>query len=611
MFNLNRMFIRLFLLFLCALFAGSLHAAPHHNGGGPQDLTYQNEDSDETGDAELTAPPPVLRAAPSVITTGPMGSSPLTPPPLISAPVMTPTIIAAPSKEDAVERGELAAPVLTAYGVLDERSGALPMDAWRTLTYHDALAVLTNTTQRVNSGNGNLILNDVLRVAALSRTYEPTGPADLAASYFNARIMAAQAAGDSDGALALFRTRPDTFKVADWQAFIEQEVRQRRFAEVCAISADKLVQDLSPFAQKMSILCDIKNGKAEPARLHLDLLREANDGDTLFLELAERALNPNFVSKSKQVLKLENVSTLHVAALTLGKPKLKPEQIDKLMNPAQPILLDVPLLGNNAADAQRLKYAEGFARSGQLTAKDYQSILASIKFPPKAIAQFRTNPESLLTVPEKEWPAPLRRAAALRAIAEEDNNTQKAHIIAAAMAGLTNADVLGPLGDALMANVSGMSPLPDNVAAASAMARLLLLRNTQDAGSWWRLASASPANREALLPIFPLALLRGVIKEDDRNTWFENYSRTQAMSAEKKNLNLAMVKILGVMLPSDEDSQLAAQNVFPAMHPIDKRLDVLIGNLGTGNSNGVLRALIALRGMHQDALAEKLALLNL
>lgn len=614
------MSIRLILALLCTLIAGSLHAAPHA-AGGPQDLTYQNDEGEEVDETELAAPPPVLRVPPYVVTTGPMGSSPLTTPqvsaaPLAPPPVMSPTIIAAPTREETVERGELAAPVLTAYGILDERSGSLPMDAWRTLTYHDAIAVLTNATQRVNSGNSNRILNDVLRVAALSRTYEPSGNinsggADLAASFFNARIMAAQAAGDSDGALALFRSRPDTFKMQDWQAFIETEVRQRRFGDVCAISADKLIQDLSPFAQKMSILCDIKNGKAEPARLHLDLLREANDGDALFLELAERALNPNVVSqdflkKGKQVLKLENLSTLHIAALSLGKPKLKPEQVDRLMVSPQPILLDVPM-----TDAQRLKYAESFARAGQLTAQDYQSILASIKFPAKAIAQFRTNPESLLTVPEKEWPAPLRRAAALRAIAEEDNNTQKAHIIAAAMAGLTNADVLGPLGDALLANVSGMSALPDNVAAASSMARLLLLRNDPDAASWWRLASASPSNREALLPIFPLALLRGVVKDDDRNVWYEHYGRTQAMSAEKKNLNMAMIKILGVMLPSNEESQLTAQNVFPAMNPIDKRLDSLMENLATGNSDGVLRALITLKVMRQDALAEKLALLNL
>ncbi|MDX1922989.1 MAG: hypothetical protein SFW65_07665, partial [Alphaproteobacteria bacterium] len=301
------MILRFFLVLLCALFASSLHAAAR-NGGGPQDLIYQNEvnhneEGEEVDESELVEPPPIIRTPPAVITTGPMGTSPLTTPapiaapPVASAPLMAPTIIAAPTREEKVERGELAAPVLTYYGVLDERSGSLPMDAWRTLTYHDAIAVLTNATQRVNAGSSNSILNDVLRVAALSRTYEPSGPADLASSYFNARIMAAQAAGDSGGALALFRTRTDTFKMQDWQAFIETEIRQRRFADVCAISADKLAQDLSPFAQKMSILCDIKNGNAEPARLHLDLLREANDGDPLFLELAERALNPNVVSK--------------------------------------------------------------------------------------------------------------------------------------------------------------------------------------------------------------------------------------------------------------------------------------------------------------------------
>ncbi len=645
------MLIRFILALLWVCYASPLYAAAHVVGG-PQDITYQNEagqneagqnyEGEEADESALATPPPVLRAAPTIITTGPMGTSPLTvpmtaampaptfvqtpvPPPVPPpVPMTAPTIITGPSvmgtsRGDAVERGELAAPVLTTYGVLDERSGALPMDVWRTLTYRDALAVLATATQRVMSGSGNVILSDVLRVAALSRTYEPSGPtglggADLASAFFNARVMAAQAAGDRDGALTLFRQRPGSFKLQDWQSFIENEIRQRRFTDVCAISADKLAQDLSAFAQKVSILCDIKDGHAETARLHLDLLREAasgqGDGDTLFLELAERALNPNVTSKSKQApkqdMKLENLSTLHIAAITLGKPKLKPEQIDRLMSPAYPILLDVPM-----ADAPRLKYAESFARAGQLSSQDYQGILASMKFPVKAIAQFRRNPESLLTVPEKEWPPALRRAAALQAISDEDNHAQKARIITAAMAGLTNADLLGALGDSLLAQISDVAALPDNLAAAPAMARLLLLRGNPEAANWWRLASASPANREVLLPIFPLALLRGVIHDDDRTTWFENYGRTQLLSAEKKSQNLAMIKLLGVMLPSDEESQLAAQGVLPDAQAIDKRMDALMSNLEQGSSEALLRALMALKAMHQNALAEKLVLLNL
>lgn len=627
------MLTRFIFSLLCILAAGMASAAPR-NTAMPQDLTYQNEDTAQNDEgegegedeADLAVPPPVMRTAPAVIMTGPMGNSPLATPPVQRAPAYdapvynppsyssgvqampmpAPVVIAPPSREPVVEQNQLAAPVLTYYGILDERSGSLPMDAWKSLTYAEAVGALTSASQRVSSGNGNGVLNELLRAAALSRTYEPSGTPELAISFFNARIMAAQATGDRDGALALLRTQPGTFKLQDWQSFIENEVRQRRFADVCAISSDKLAQDTSAFAQKMSILCDIKGGKNDTARLHLDLLREANDGDTLFLELAERALNPNVTPKSKQPLKLENLSTLHVAALSLGRPKLKPEQIDRLMSPAQPLLLDVAM-----SDAQRLKYAEQFARSNQISAQDYQGILASVKFPPKSIEQFRANPASLLTVPEKEWPASLRRAAALRAIHDEDNAGQKAHIITAAMAGLSNADLLGPLGDSLLAETHGMTALPDNVAAAPAMARLLLLRGNGEAANWWRLASAAPANRDALLPLFPLALLRGVLSDDDRNVWFERYGRTQLFSVEKKNFNLAMVKILGVMLPSNEDSQLAAQNVFPATGPNDKRMDVLLNNVAQGTSDAVLRALLALKAMRQNALAEKLALYNL
>ncbi len=589
---------RLVLFLMCACVAGVLHAAPTTLSVS-QD--YEEEES-EPSELNLAVPDPVLRGVPSLVTSGPMGHSPLTQP----APGFAPTVIAAPSHEEAVERNSLAAPVLTTYGVLDERSGSLPMDVWKTLTYRDALAVLTTYTQRVVAGHANAMVNDMLRVAALSRTYEPIGSAELAGAYFNARVMAAQMSGDTDGALALFRMQPSSFNVQDWQTFIENEVRLRHMADVCAISADKLAQDISPFAQKMSIVCDIKNGKAETARLHLDLLREAKDGDALFLELAERALNPGVVLKNKHPLKLEQLSTLQVAALTLGKSKLKPEQMDRLMEFAQPLLLDVPM-----GDAQRLGYAETFARRHRITAQDYQAILASVTFPSKAIAQFRARPETLLTVPEKEWPAPLRRAAAFRAMAEEDNPTQKAHIVAAAMAGLSNADLLGPLGDCFLASVAELEALPDTVAAAPAMARLLLARGNPQGASWWRLASASPENRDALLPIFPLALLRHVIKEDDLPVWFERYGRTQTLSGEKKNITLAMVKILGVMLPSDEDSRLAAQGVFPATHAIDRRMDVLMGNIASATSEALLRALLALKAMRQNALAEKWVVLNL
>ncbi|NDE91380.1 MAG: hypothetical protein EB059_09665 [Alphaproteobacteria bacterium] len=569
------LFLRLFFLIL-----GLLLAAPLHAAGIPQALVHDNIGDDET--PVLARPPQGLRV-----------------------PAMAPA-----RRDDDVEKNELAAPVLTNYGVLNENSGSMPMDIWKPFSYLEATAVLHNATQNMLSGNSTIVLKNALRAAALSKTYEPSGNlensgAENANSFFNARIFAAQATGDSEGALALLQKRPEAFKLQEWQNFIDNMLRMGSYDEACALMTEKLVADNSSYTQKLGVLCDIKAGKPDAARLHLDVLREAGETDSLFLDLAERALNPSVVPKAKQAQKLENLGTLHLATIALGKIKLKPEMIDGLMSPPAPLLLDISM-----SDAQRMKFAEGFARTRLISTADYNAILTSLKFPGKAITQFRSNPETLLTVPEKEWPAPLRRAAALRAIAEEENSAQKAHIIAAALPGFTNADLLGVVGDVLIANSTGIAALPDNAAAAPALARLLLLRGDKDGVNWWRMAGAAPAMREHVLPLFPLVLLRDALSEDERALWFERYGRTQALSGEKKSFNLALVKILGVMLPSDVDSQLAAQNVFPTLHATDKSIVALLSNLTRDGNDATLRALLTLKTMRQDRLAEALVLLK-
>lgn len=589
-----------------------LYHAPYHTAAGaPQDLVYDDANEgegvniDTQTDEQLATPnmpTPLTSSPPRVMQTPPqpmgiMGGY---------APAMNP-----PSplrRTDYVEKNELAAPVLTNYGILDEKTGSLPMDIWKPFSYSEAAALLNNSTHTVNSGAANAVFKDVLRLAGLSKTYEPSGTAENANAFFVARVMAAQAAGDSAGALALAKTRETAFKPLEWQMFIEEELRQRRVVDACVLAAQYVPSTSGVFGQKMGILCSIKDGKHDEARLALDLFREAGDGDALFLELAERALAPNVNPKDskKAPPKYDNLSVLQVAAIAIGRVKLKTDNIEGLMTPPQPMLLDIAM-----GDVQRIKLAEQFARSRQIASDVYNAVIGGVKFPAKAIEKFRSNPETLLTVPEKEWPAPLRRAAAIRAIIEEENAAQKAHIIAAALPGFSNADLLGALGDSLEADVSGLAALPDNLAAAPAMARLLLLRGNKDAQSWWRLASAAPANREALLPLFPLALLRGVMSEDERTIWFEQYGRTQAFSGDKKNFNLAMIKSLGVLMPSNVESQLASQNVLPAGNANDGRLNMLLSNISRDANDAVLRAVLALKAMRQDALAEKLVLLKL
>ncbi len=591
-----------------AAHAQAPHQAPYRAAAGvPQDLVVDDANEgegvniDTQTDEQLATPnfpshPPVMQTAPQ-----PMGYAPA-----MAAPPPPSSSIG--RRADYVEKNELAAPVLTHYGILDEKTGSLPMDIWKTFSYSEAAALLNNSTHTVNTGNANAVFKDVLRLAGLSKTYEPSGTPETANAFFVARVMAAQAAGDSAGALALAKTRAAAFKPLEWQVFIEEELRQRRVVDACVLAAQYTPATSSAFGQKMGILCSIKDGKADEARLALDVLREAGDGDALFLELAERALAPNVNPKDskKAPPKYDNLSVLQVAAIAIGRVKLKTDNIEAVMVPPQPMLLDIAM-----GDVQRIKLAEQFARSRQIASDVYNAVISGVKFPAKAIEKFRSNPETLLTVPEKEWPAPLRRAAAIRSIIEEENAAQKAHIIAAALPGFSNADLLGALGDSLEADVAGLAALPDNLAAAPAMARLLLLRGNKDAQSWWRLASAAPANREALLPLFPLALLRGVMSDDERNAWFENYGRTQAFSGDKKNFNLAMVKHLGVLMPSNVESQLAAQNVVPAGDANDKRVNALLSNVSRDANDAVLRAVWALKTMRQDGLAEKLVLLKL
>lgn len=574
MMNMKTFFLLLFLLLPLMAFAA----------GEPQPLIQP----DLADDAQS---PPAMQS-PAV---------PAPPPGVVPA---TPVVVSAPHREAVVEKNELAAPVLTSYGNLDEKNGGLAMDIWKGIAYSEATAALERAAQKMENGEGHLVLAELLRRAALTKVYEPEGAAEGANPFFRVRIHAAIAAGDLEGALALLQKRPDAMREEDWQGLILAAILHGNVEKACALRDTHPPSDSSGFAQKLGIICELK-ANPDTARLHLDMLREAGDADALFLELGEKTLNP----KAKITQKADSPNSLpafSMALMVFGKIKATPDMAAVFSKTPQRLFtaLDAPV-------GMRVKIMEHFARQRQLTRSDIETLFSSIALAPKTIQELRAAPEQILTLNEKEMPAALRRVAALRAIAEEDSLTQKAHILATVLSSFSNADILGALGDSLLIDAQSLLPLPENAGAAPAMLRLLLLRDGKDLAAWWRLASAAPQNRDALLPLFPLALYRGLIADEDRASWFEAFGRSQSLSAERKNLSLALIKALGVMLPSDEESQLAAQNFLPALGAGDTAMPQLLLLCGADDRDSVLRAIASLKAIKQDKMAETLALLKL
>lgn len=524
-----------------------------------------------------------------------------------ATPTFPPVTAAAPSiMGGAVEQANLPAPALPQSGIREERGAGLPIDLFKDSHIASLTSSFWQIAKAAEEGKiSTTAKSDIAKRLALTRAFDPTGATPEAHDRFAAaRIYAAFSLGAVDEAMQFLQAKSTVFRDDDWHKIIELHFLRGEFDKACAHSVQHPEKD-EKLAQKIAIVCALSKGTMEAAQLSLDVLRESGEQDIAFLELAEKVIT----KKTKLTQKLDNPTTLHKVLMVLAEVVPSPEQLAQLQ--AKPSAL---LTKMQAPDEWRVAMAQHLARAGAMDSRALLAYFAGIKPPPEKIARVIQNPELLNDADEKEIPASMRLYYALAALADDGAAAAaKAHILAVIVGRLSNMELSGAIGEALMIHMDSLAPLPENETYAPQLARLVLLHNGKEMQSWWRLSTASPITREQGVLNLPLALQRGYISEPERGDWFILYLASSYLPARDKLYNMLLLRTMGERLPSDIEDLLKEAGMIEAVDdvapPVGRSGEKLLGLLlQEGISENIPRLVRALMDTVQPRLAQNLAL---
>ncbi len=414
-------------------------------------------------------------------------------------------------------------------GLLDIRQGGLDPALWR----GSAAEILTPLLQRAGVAltTGELrapALRGLARRLALTHAVPPGGPPEDGAEFFAARVLLAAASGDADAARRQARRAPGFIGETAYERLAGIALMQGDFDTACAPMAGGAA---SPFRAKLAAVCALrgKNGRAK-ARLALDVMREAGEPDTPFLNLAEAALGGKTVRPAAR-----QVPALHAALLVLAKAAPSPEMLRLIEPVPYPLLLDL-----EGRDAFRGRIALALAQSRQVSPGKLEAFYAALNLKPGALAAIKRDPKNLMT--RETVPAELAPAYALRAAGTAKDAKEKAALLAMLIRDTPPEDLAGSLGDLIFE--SAPAPAPSLAAEAPAFARLALLQGDAKAKAWLELAGG-PHDLAALADI------RRLLPERRRAAELVAFARDESIPVLRRADALALLEALGRTVPND------------------------------------------------------------
>lgn len=524
------------------------------------------------------------------------------------APALSPEAaapVSASSTEIAVETQSLPAPNLQQSGIFNEGSGGLAVELFKDMPLEELASRFMVLGKNVREGK--LFTSgfyELARRLALTKAYDPEGSPEALNAYWRARINLALELGAVAEAATFIETKPSLFRDEDWDALTERFLGDGDFERACASSVAHPPLATEHIDQKMSVFCDLLKNNADHARLQLDVLREAGDTDTFFLELAERALT----RKGKISAVPEVLSPLHLAIMTQGSIPVP----EALMVLAEKKLM--PVLTRLAAPLEwRVGVTEKMVRAGIVGRAVLEMVYNTSKAQESLVQKIRDNPD-FLQADDKGVPETLRLFYGLKALEGDTPQVTKAHIVSILLRKMNHDDLAGPLGHLVQKYADSIAPLPDMESYAPQLARLALMRDGKEMQNWWRLSTASPVTREEGVVNLPLALMRNLITEEEKQAWIELYLASPALAAPQKIFNLMLLRLLQQKLPASvegllQQAPVSVEKLLASPVPAGRRGDVLLAALeNDGNAEQALRAVQVLLDMGAQSFARRLAI---
>jgi hypothetical protein len=467
-------------------------------------------------EASFTLPAQAMESAPSPSIGAPTPLSPaaktvLSPEPdKESAPAAAP-VPAAPAP------AELAEPVATekltpvdadAMGLLTQTSGGLGVGMWDDTPRPFAERLMSD----LDLPGGSPTLNSLARRLLLTSAAVPLGESALNHNLTSLRVEKLLALGDVSEAWQLaMMAKPGHIDKITMRLLTEAALIGPDSKELCDHMPDYIAGHDGPDWQKALILCQLRAGDAKAVQVGLDVMREQQVKDDIFVMLVNRVLANDIKRLPRQLTPLRPVTLGLLRQLNAPIPSGLYAHPDAMLIPEL-------LQTRGEDDNLRLILAEKAASRGIISGAQLAAVYKSAAFPAEALADSSTTREAGSRL----------HALLYQAASQEQPDAKRADLIARFMREADVALLCGAGGQALAELAAPIPVVVGAESSAAQMARLMVLAGKPERSlEWLKLARAeaakTPEIAAQLQDIWPLLVLAGVVPDAEYSKELKNW----------------------------------------------------------------------------------------
>ncbi|MFA6279323.1 MAG: hypothetical protein WC612_00835 [Bdellovibrionales bacterium] len=461
----------------------------------------ENPESDASATKDLTVPPPFKTKAPAQAPAVEVAPDSVSALPIPAPTTSEPLVLAEP-----VASAPLADVDPETVGLLSPANGGLGASLWE----NTARPVVDRLMPAVSLPTDSAALNDLARRLFMSTAAAPLPaangekpPRNLIAQRIEG-LMALGAVSEAWNLASLADAKwVDSVTL---RQLTEAAIIGHHSEEVCKripamMEAHGKTEESKDEWQKALLICQLRAKDDKAVQLGLDLMREQQVKDDIFLSL----MNRNVIGGSKQLPRqLTPLRPMVLAALRQTEIPLPPELY------AHPDAALVPelLLTKAEDDKARLSLAERAAAKGIISPHALAAAYQSVALTPEEVASMNSSVEK----------GPRARAILYQALKNEQAAGKKIELIQKYMDGMELSALCGGQGP-LLAEIVGTIPVTaDSNAFAPTAARLLVLAGKPDQAAAWLVlaqenAARSPSLAQALALSWPLFATAGLVPD--------------------------------------------------------------------------------------------------
>lgn len=424
---------------------------------------------------------------------------------------------AASSAPSSMEPVELAKPVASetlaainpdTLGLLSSNEGGFGASMWE----NTPRALVDKLLPSLNLPTNSPALNSLARRLLLSTAAVPVGEKTASNSLVSIRLEKLLSLGDAAEAWQLSSlAKTGQIDTITMRLVIEAALMGPDSKAVCDKMSDIMAGHSNEEWQKALVLCQLRAGDTKAAQLSLDVMREQQVKDDMFILLVNRVLTGDHKRLPRQLTPLRPLTLGVLRQLDVPLPQ------DIYTRP-DAVLIPELLEAKAESEVARLSLVEKAATRGIINSKQVADVYRSVPFSTDELAG---------TLNSNETGARLH-ALLFQAAEKETASSKRAELIGKFVQSSDAALLGGAVGQALAELAMSIQVISDyNLFSASA-ARLFALAGKPDRALEWLKIAQGPASKlpnvaSDVMANWPLFVLSGIVTDAEYGTTMKSW----------------------------------------------------------------------------------------